>query len=644
VTIRTRSVGGRWSAWRPAAPEAEDVPDRGSAERRRSGWRLGNPWWTGVSDRLEARIAGNVQGVRAHLVWSPEARVPLRVPAALGTPPIVPRLSWGANESIRRGPPTYASQLRFAIVHHTAGRNDYSRAEAAAIVKGIQLFHVQGNGWNDVGYNFLVDRFGTIYEGRFGGVDRNVVGAHALGFNTGSVGIALLGTYGSTKPSAAAQAAIERLIAWRLDLAHVDPTSTQTILSGGSERFVSGLSVQVRAVSGHRDTGSTECPGNALYARLDAIAASARSLGGVKIFDPRAEATASSVRVRARLSQAQAWNVAVSTPAGGEIARGTGTGTTVDWTWDSSGSPASSYTWTVTAGSARPATGVLRAGGGTTTLAIESAAAVPVAISPNADGFSFDATATSEISTAANVSAEIADAFGVLVATVVDRVWTGAGEHEVTVDGATLADGEYQVVITARTAAGVVVQSSVPLSVNRTLGLVTATPAAFSPNGDARKDRLTVSFDLTAPADVRIRIERDGRWVASPLTASFPAGRQRFVWDGSRAVGPLRDGEYRVVVEATNELGVVSYDVPFVSDTVAPRVRVLPGRRLAVEVSEPSVLTFVIDGRSLRRDVRKAGVVRIPGMGSATRVRVVAWDAAGNTSGAVVRIRRSKEP
>ena len=177
--------------------------------------------------------------------------------------------------------------MRFAIVHHTAGRNDYSRAEAAAIVKGIQLFHVQGNGWNDIGYNFLVDRFGTIYEGRFGGIDRNVVGAHALGFNTGSVGIALLGTYGDAKPSAAAQDAIARLIAWRLDLAHVDPTSFLTFISGGSERYANGIPVLLSAVSGHRDTGFTECPGNALYSRLGTIAASARALGGTEDLRPQ---------------------------------------------------------------------------------------------------------------------------------------------------------------------------------------------------------------------------------------------------------------------------------------------------------------------------------------------------------------------
>ena len=337
----------------------------GSPERRLAGWRKGNPWWVGTSERHPGQAqSGHVTRVRAHLVWSPEMRIPLRVPAATVAPPIVPRLSWGADESIRRGPPSYAADVRFAIVHHTAGRNDYSRAEAAAIVKGIQLFHVQGNGWNDIGYNFLVDRFGTIYEGRFGGVDRNVIGAHALGFNTGSVGIALLGTYGSTPPSSAAQDAIARLIAWRLDLAHVDPTSFLTYISGGSERYRSGIPVLLSAVSGHRDTGFTECPGDALYARLGSIAATARSTGGLKIFEPKAEASGTSIRVHARLSRAQAWTVAITSPAGADLAGGSGTGTAVDWTWESAGAPAGSYTWTVAAGSARPATGTLRAGGG----------------------------------------------------------------------------------------------------------------------------------------------------------------------------------------------------------------------------------------------------------------------------------------
>jgi N-acetylmuramoyl-L-alanine amidase len=640
VLFRTRSTAGRWSAWRAGAPEDEDGPDVGSPERRLPAWRKGNPWWVGTSDGIEARGLGSVTRIRVHLVWSPEIRVPLRVTAATAAPPIVPRLSWGADESIRRGPPSYAADLRFAIVHHTAGRNDYSRAEAAAIVKGIQLFHVQGNGWNDIGYNFLVDRFGTVYEGRFGGIDRNVVGAHALGFNTGSVGIALLGTYGNTAPSVAAQNAIARLIAWRLDLAHVDPTSFLTFVSGGSERYGIGVPVLLSAVSGHRDTGFSECPGNALYARLGAIAATARDIGGLKIFEPKAEVSGSSVRVRARLSQPQAWTVAITTSAGIEVGRGTGTGSAVDWTWESAGTPAGSYTWTVAAGGARPAAGVLRAGGGAAPLAIESLAAEPEAISPNGDGQADAAVVTYRISAPANVTVEIADVIGGVVATVVDRVWTRAGQQSTAIDGATLADGDYNVVVTARTASGVSVQKLIPLTVNRTLGVVAVAPVAFSPNGDGRKDRITLTFALTAPADVLIRIERADRWVASPLAASFPVGTQAFVWDGARAAGLLRDGEYRAVVEATGGVGAISYGVPFVSDTVAPRVRVLPGKRLRVEVSEPSTLTFVIDGQSLRTEVRKAGIARIPWAGRAARVRVVAWDAAGNASGPVVRILR----
>lgn len=641
VQFRTRSTRGRWSSWRAGAPEDEDGPDAGARERGPAGWRVGNPWWVGESDRIQARAVGNVTRVRAHLVWSPETRIPLRAPTATVTPPIVPRSSWSADEQIRRAPPGYAADVRFAIIHHTAGRNGYTRAEAAAIVKGIQLFHVQGNGWNDIGYNFLVDRFGTIYEGRFGGIDRNVVGAHAQGFNTGSVGIALLGTYGSTAPSAAAQEAIAQLIAWRLDVAHVDPTAFLTFVSGGSDRYATGIPVLLSGVSGHRDTGYTACPGDALYARLGTIAATARASGGLKIFEPRAEATEAAVRVRARLSQSQPWTVRITTADGGEVARGAGSGTAVDWTWESTGTPAGSYAWTVSAGAARPATGILRAGGGGLALAIEALAAEPQAISPNGDGQADTTAVTYRISAPANVSVEVTDAIGGVVATVVDRVWTRAGQHVVTLDGEVLPDGAYNVVVTARTVAGVSVQKVIPLSVNRTLGLVTVTPAAFSPNGDGRKDRLTLTFTLTTPADVRVRMERNGRWVASPPAGAFLVGTHRLVWDGARATGLLRDGDLRAVVEATSAAGVIAYGVPFVSDTVVPRVRILPGPGLRVAVSEPSMLTFVIDGQALRREVKRAGVTRIPWPGSADRVRVVAWDAAGNSSSPAVRIRRA---
>jgi hypothetical protein len=214
----------------------------------------------------------------------------------------------------------------------------------------------------------------------------------------------------------------------------------------------------------------------------------------------------------------------------------------------------------------------------------------------------------------------------------------------VPIDGVGLPDGRYGIVITARTAIGTTVQSIVPLTVSRTLGAVSASPAAFSPNGDGRRDRLVVTFSLVAAADVRIRIERDGRWVASPLIGSFFPGTQRFVWDGFRSSGLLRDGGYEAIVEANDALGSISYGAPFLADTVAPRARILPGEKLRIELSEPAVLTLRIDGRALRYEAKRAGIVRIPWDGRARRVRAVAWDAAGNVSGPVVRIAAPSTP
>jgi len=304
VQFRTRSLGGRWSAWQRSDPEAEDLPDVGSAETRAArGWRLGNPFWTGSSDRIEYRLRGRVDRLRAYFVRSPEIRIPLRRVSMTGSPPLLGREAWGANEAIRRAPPSYAPSVQFALVHHTAGSNSYSASQSAAIVRGIEVYHVKGNGWNDIGYNFLVDKYGQVFEGRYGGVDKNVIGAHAEGFNTGSVGVAVLGTYGSAAPPAVARTALADLLAWRLDIAHVDPLSSLTWVSGGNARFTSGVPVLLRAVSGHRDTGFTTCPGTAFYAQLGAIARQAASFGLPKLYTPSVRGTiGGQVRFQARLS------------------------------------------------------------------------------------------------------------------------------------------------------------------------------------------------------------------------------------------------------------------------------------------------------------------------------------------------------
>src|SRR5262249_18080281 len=180
VLFRTRTQVGRWSGWRRADPEAEDLPDPGSAESRgRPGWHLGNPYWVGPSDRIRYRLGGGVGRLRAWYVWSPGGRSVLRGVSMAGSPRIVPRSEWRANEEIKRAPPRYAKSVSLAIVHHTAGTNAYRPAASAAIVRGIEIYHVRGNGWNDIGYNFLVDRFGQVFEGRAGGIDRNVIGAQA---------------------------------------------------------------------------------------------------------------------------------------------------------------------------------------------------------------------------------------------------------------------------------------------------------------------------------------------------------------------------------------------------------------------------------------------------------------------------------
>src|SRR5438034_1305071 len=387
VEFRTQSLAGKWSAWRTAAPEGEDLPDIGSPETRASqGWQLGNPYWTGASDRIAYRLHGRVIRLRAYFVHSPDVRIPLRRVSMAGSPPVLSRAAWGANEEIRRAPPSYAPSVRFALVHHTAGTNSYTRSQSAAIVRGIEIYHVEGNGWNDLGYNFLVDKYGQIFEGRFGGVDRNVIGAHAEGFNTGSVGVSVLGTYGSSAPPLVARNALASLLAWRLDLAHVDPRSTLTWVSGGNPRFGAGLPVLLRAVSGHRDTGFTSCPGAALYAQLGAIAQKAAALGQPKLYAPIVQGKlGGQVRFQARLSQSLPWTVSVADSTGAVVATGTGTGQTVDWTWDASTVPAGRYSWTISGGdTVRPATGTI--GAKPVVLALTSATATPRTITPNGDG------------------------------------------------------------------------------------------------------------------------------------------------------------------------------------------------------------------------------------------------------------------
>jgi hypothetical protein len=186
------------------------------------------------------------------------------------------------------------------------------------------------------------------------------------------------------------------------------------------------------------------------------------------------------------------------------------------------------------------------------------------------------------------------------------------------------------------------VVKTVPLTVSRTLGLVVAEPALFSPNADGRNDVLGVSFTLNSPSTVTARVLREGNWVASPHTASYEAGTHRFEWNGARSVGRLKDGDYSLVVDASDAIvGTVSVVLSFSVDSTAPSVKFAVGRGIRLQVSEPGRLLLRIDGARVQREVAKAGVVRVPWDGSANRVRVVAEDLAGNRSRPAVRVTRA---
>jgi hypothetical protein len=198
-------------------------------------------------------------------------------------PRIVPRAQWlGDMHPYDRDPVRYADRVVAVFIHHTDSPNDYDCADSANIVRFVYAGQAGGKEWDDIGYNFLVDRCGTVYEGRAGGVDRPVVGAHTQGFNRRTAGIAAIGTFtkGTPVPRAMAES-IAALAAWKLGLSGTDPRSTVRLVSSNSlSRFKKGAAAGFKAISGHRDGYETYCPGEALMAELPAIRARAARLQG----------------------------------------------------------------------------------------------------------------------------------------------------------------------------------------------------------------------------------------------------------------------------------------------------------------------------------------------------------------------------
>ncbi|MDX3243572.1 peptidoglycan recognition protein [Streptomyces sp. ME18-1-4] len=200
-----------------------------------------------------------------------------------GRPPIVPRAAW-LDDLARHAqpPPRYDDKVVAVFVHHTDSPNGYDCADAPRIIRSLYTGQTAARGWDDIGYNFLVDRCGTIYEGRAGGVDRPVTGAHTQGFNHRTAGIAALGTFTSTVPVPQPMVdAIAALTAWKLGLSGIDPRVKVRLTSSNSlSRYRAGTTAALPALAGHNDGYMTSCPGRALTARLPEIRETAARLQG----------------------------------------------------------------------------------------------------------------------------------------------------------------------------------------------------------------------------------------------------------------------------------------------------------------------------------------------------------------------------
>ena len=291
VKVRVREQDG-WTAWLPIPWHDDHGPDPDSAEgvQARSGT---DPMLTGESDAVQVWVQtpdGQAPpNAQVHLVDTDDVGVQqtslAQASAAPGMPQIITRAQWGADESMRNRGPIYSSVVKVGFVHHTVSSSTYTADQAAAQVRNLYAWYTKGLKYSDMAYNFLVDRFGRLYEGRYGGMDRPVVGGHTAGLNNDSFAVSAMGNFEEFNPSSSDMAAIKesiaKLMAWKLGLSGRDPGGKDTLLSTGSLNsgfWEAGETATLNRVSGHKDAGNTACPGKYLYAQVPAIRARASQI------------------------------------------------------------------------------------------------------------------------------------------------------------------------------------------------------------------------------------------------------------------------------------------------------------------------------------------------------------------------------
>jgi N-acetylmuramoyl-L-alanine amidase len=300
IELRVRSGDGGWSPWGLASAG-------GHGGDGRSGL-FGEPMWVGRADQIQLRGASGVDGVRVHTVPvdgpsvrpsatalppRPSVRPPVTavalplaqpsLPAGPGQPPIIARSAWAGGRARPRAGPFYGS-VQLAFVHHTDNPNGYARADVPAMLLAMFDYHRYVRGYYDIAYNFIIDAFGQIWEGRAGGIDEPVLGAHAGGFNGVSTGVAVLGTFMDSVPPPAALDALQQLLAWKLSLHGAPARGEVTVEVNPAEAYYTpfrpGQRVLLPRIAGHRDGDLTDCPGDAFYHRLPALRPRVAALAG----------------------------------------------------------------------------------------------------------------------------------------------------------------------------------------------------------------------------------------------------------------------------------------------------------------------------------------------------------------------------
>lgn len=293
LQVRSRR-GAVWSPW-TSVPPLHGGSDR--ATRAASGHTGTELVWVGPSDGIQLRVSGfrpqeltlvllyprrrRSDAHRTALAGPTKVRGSVRLASAAADglrPAILRRSEWGADETWRDGRPGYNDLMQQVHIHHTASGNEYAAADVPSLIRGMYRYHTHNLGWSDIGYNFLVDRFGRVWEGRAGGVDRPVRGAHTRGFNTSSAGIAVIGNFDRAVPGLRIIDAVAGVAAWKVSGFGGRPRGSVRVRSDGSDKFRAKEIVLLKVIDGHRDTNDTACPGKHLYEALPQIRRRAKTI------------------------------------------------------------------------------------------------------------------------------------------------------------------------------------------------------------------------------------------------------------------------------------------------------------------------------------------------------------------------------